>query len=80
MGPVEQGVRKTLADYGIKEPQTAVECLAVRLGNTLDNLRFTKDEAPIAQQLRLTLDECKEQPHARSPVTDDEISQLINRQ
>lgn len=80
MGPVESGVRATLADYGIKTPRTAVETLAVTLGRAIDDAKYAKDLPPLAQQLRETMEKVKEQPHAGSPIQDDAISNLINRQ
>lgn len=80
MGDVEQGVYATLLDYGIHEPRTAVECLAVRLGSAIDSVKYAKDLPPLALQLRETLEKVKEQPHARAKSESDAVSTLIDRQ
>jgi hypothetical protein len=80
MGEVEQGVYATLLDYGIHDPRTAVEKLAVRLGNAIDNVKYAKDLPPLALQLRETLEKVKEQPHARPKTENDAVSNLIDRQ
>ena len=80
MGPVAQGVHETLLDYGIKEPRTALEMLAIDLANALDNLRYAKDQAPLSHELRMVLEAVANQPHAKPKQESDAISSLINSQ
>lgn len=89
IGPVEQGVRTTLTEWGILEPSTAWEMMAVNLAQILDgtNNTFKMDESPkygkddkvavasINRELRLTLEKIE----ATAPSVKDEQDEIANK-
>lgn len=85
MGPVESGVRTTFTNWGILEPVTAYECMAINLAQILDGTsttfkmngeaKFNKDDktavASINRELRLTLEKIDaDRPAARDDLDD----------
>lgn len=76
IGPVEQGVRTTLTEWGILEPTSAWEMMAINLAQVLDGTSntFKMDETPkygkddkgavasINRELRLTMEHIENQP------------------
>jgi hypothetical protein len=76
MGQIEQGVRKSLRDLGITEPQTAIEMLAILIGKVLDDSPDDKTVAALSRELRLTLDKCADQPASES----NPVEEIIKRQ
>jgi hypothetical protein len=89
VGPVEFGVRTTFTEWGILEPTTAWEMMAINLAQILDgtNKTFKLDESPkygkddkvavasINRELRLTLEKIEQTP--RQTASDHE--QLENK-
>lgn len=75
MGDVESGVRETFAELGIKEPRTAPEKLALYLANALDSCQDDKVKAGLSRELRLTLDDVRNQPRSST----DAIGTLLDR-
>jgi hypothetical protein len=75
-GTVEAGVRKSLRTLGIKTPGTALELLAITLARALDSEPAENNIAALSRELRLTLEQCAEQP---SP-SDDAVERLVKKQ
>jgi hypothetical protein len=55
MGQIQQGVRKSLRDLGIIEPQTAIEMLAILIAEVLDDNPDDKTVAALSRELRSAL-------------------------
>lgn len=70
MGNIESGVRETLKREGIEIPTTALEMLAIELGNTLDHLLDEKNKAGLSRELRLTLEGIHYQPKPADDAVD----------
>jgi hypothetical protein len=71
MGAVEDGVRETLRQEGIKEPSTALELLAIQIAKTLDSSPEDKVIAGLSRELRLTLEAVHYQPRNTKSFLDD---------
>jgi hypothetical protein len=76
MGQIQQGVRKSLRDLGIIEPQTAIEMLAILIAEVLDDNPDDKTVAALSRELRLTLEKCADQPAPEN----NPVEEIIKRQ
>lgn len=74
-GTVETGVYETFTQLRIKEPKTAVECLAVRLAQAIDSCKYAKDLPPLAARLTEVMDRVAAQP---TPEKDD-VAEMADR-
>lgn len=75
MGPIETGVRQSLAALGCQEPATALEVLAVTLAAVLDTGPPEATVAALSRELRLTLVQVADQPAAEG----DPVAELAAR-
>ena len=75
MGPVETGVRYTMAKLGITDPTTAIECLAVKLAQAIDASKYAKDLPPLAEKLMTAMEKVAEQP----APTEDRIEAMAGK-
>lgn len=70
-GKVESGVYTTFKALGIDTPTTAVECLAIRLAQAIDDAKYAKDLPPLAARLTEVLKEVADQPEPKKSDLDD---------
>ena len=75
MGPIETGVRLSLAALGTESPRTALEVLAVTLASVLDKDPPEATVAALSRELRLTLVQVAEQPAPKA----DAVAELAAR-
>ena len=59
---VESGVRETLAQLGINTPKTAPEVMAIYIARALDSAEKDEVKAGLSRELRLPLEDVKNQP------------------
>jgi hypothetical protein len=76
MGEVEAGVVETLRQLGIENPVTAPEKLAIYLARALDSAEKDEVKASLSRELRLSLEDVKNQPESSG----DFLSGLQSRQ
>jgi hypothetical protein len=82
MSSVEDGVRRDFGKWGIKEPETTLECLAVKLAQLLDEMRAASDQknaspATLARELRMTMTEIESQ-HRKDD--NDKTQQILDKE
>lgn len=74
-GSVETGVRYTMRQLGITTPTTALECLAIKLAQGIDNSKYAKDLPPLAEKLMTAMEKVADQPSPK----EDRVEEMSGR-
>lgn len=74
-GSVETGVRYSMAQLGIDTPTTALECLAIKLAQGIDQSKYAKDLPPLAEKLMTAMEKVADQPAKKA----DRVEEMAGR-